>query len=137
MEDRGGRDVDLDEFLGMLPHLESADLMALAAAYQQGDGEARDAARVAASAASRKRKLTDELDHLQGSIIQWATSDIPQSGSFTFANPFRPDRMLADLRVQAIPALLDAATALLLGSGLDEDAREALLGPVRSAIGKT
>lgn len=128
------REVDLEEFLRILPHLEASDLMAISAAYQHADAHVRDAARRAASAVARERGLRDELGRLQGSIIQWAGSDISRSGAFTFAE-VRPDQMLGDLRVQAVPPLLDAATALLLGVALDAQARDALLGPWSSSVG--
>jgi hypothetical protein len=131
------QDLNLDQFLDMLPHLEPADFMSVSAAYQQADAEERDAARVAASAAAKKSRLGDELSRLQGSIIQWAGSDIPQSGPLTFANPFRPDQLLGDLRVQAVPALLDAATVLLLGRALEEAARDTLLRPLWTAVVET
>jgi hypothetical protein len=133
-EEPGARKIDLEEFLRILPHLEAADLMAMSAAYEHADAEAREAARRAASAISKDRRLRDELGRLQGSIIQWAGSDISRSGAFTMAD-VRPDQMLGDLRVQAVPPLLDAATALLLGEALDAQARQALLGPWSASIG--
>jgi hypothetical protein len=126
-------DVDLAEFLRILPHLEAADLLAISATYQQADPEAREAARGVASAAARKRRLMDQLAELQGSIIQWASSDMPQSAAFAFLE-VRPNQMLSDVRRQAVPPLLDAATALLLGDSLESGARDALLDPWSSAI---
>lgn len=126
-------DVDLEEFLRILPHLEAADLMAISATYRQADAGARDAARLAASGIAKERRLIDELGRVQGSIIQWAGSDISRSAAFTLAG-VRPDQMLGDVRVEAVPPLLDAATALLLGNWLDADARDALLEPWGSAV---
>ena len=125
-------EIGIDEFMRILPHLDSGELMAISAAYHDADADARVAARTAASAAARKRNLMDELGRVQGSIIQWAGSDISRSGAFTFAD-VRPDQMLGDIRVQAVPPLLDAATALLLGDALDRDARDALLEPWATA----
>lgn len=127
------RDVDLAEFLRILPHLEAADLMSISATYQQADAEARETARGAASAAARKRRLMDELGELQGSIIQWASSDMPQSAAFAFLE-VRPNQVLSDVRRQAVPPLLDTATALLLGDALEANARDTLLEPWTSAI---
>lgn len=124
--------IDLEEFMRVLPHLDSAELMAISAAYHDADAEARIAARAAASAVARERHLIDELGRVQGSIIQWAGSDISRSGAFTFAD-VKPDQMLADVRVQAVPPLLDAATALLLGEAIDPAARDTLLEPWASA----
>jgi hypothetical protein len=128
------KELDLTEFLRLLPHLDAADLMAISAAYQQADSEARDAARAAASAAANKRGLIDELGRLQGSIIQWAGSDISQSSAFTL-EALATNPMLGDLRLQAVPPLLDAATALLLNKGLADEERALLLEPLGAAIG--
>ena len=128
------RELDLKEFLDMLPYLEASDLMAVSAAYRGGDGAARDATRERASAAARSRGLLDELGRLQGSIIQWAGADISQSAAYTFAG-VRPDAMLGDVRVDSVPALLDAATALLLGDALSAEDRALLLEPIGAAIG--
>lgn len=133
MDDGDGKALDLDEFLGMLPHLESADLLALSAAYQEADAGQREAARTEASAAARKSRLGDELSRLQGSIIQWAGSDVAASAAWTLAGA-RPNQMLHDLRVQAVPALLDAATVLLLGRAVSEEARDTLLRPLWSTV---
>jgi hypothetical protein len=133
VDDRRGRDIDLDEFLGMLPHLESADLLALSAAYEEADAGEREAARTEASAAARTSRLGDELSRLQGSIIQWAGSDVAASAAWTLAGA-RPNQMLHDLRVQAVPPLLDAATVLLLGRALSKEARDVLLRPLWSTV---
>ena len=128
------KEIDLEEFLRLLPHLDAADLMAVSATYQQLDAEARDAARAAASAIANKRGLIDELSRLQGSIIQWAGSDISRSSAFTLEG-LQTNPMLGDIRVQAVPPLLDAATALLLEDGLAEEHRSLLLEPLGAALG--
>lgn len=126
------KDLDLEEFLRLLPHLEAADLMAISATYQQGDADARNAARAAASTVANKRGLIDELGRLQGSIIQWAGSNISRSSAFTLEG-LQTNPMLGDIRVQAVPPLLDAATALLLKDALSEEQRELLLEPMGAA----
>ena len=126
--------LDLEEFLRLLPHLEPADLMAISAAYEQADATVREAARAAASSVAKQGHLNDDLSRLQGSIIQWAGSDISQTFAFKFT-AIRSDPVLGDLRVQAMPPLLDAATALLLKDALPEAAREALLEPLGAAVG--
>lgn len=128
------RALDLKEFLDMLPYLEAADLMAVSAAYRAGDVDARDAIRERAGAAARSRGLLDELGRLQGSIIQWAGADISPSAAYTLSG-VRPDTMLGDVRVASVPALLDAATALLLQDALSADDRAILLEPIGAAIG--
>lgn len=137
-DDRDERDepkeLDLEEFIGLLPQLEAADLMAISATYQQADAQARDAARAAASEVANKRGLIDELGRLQGSIIQWAGSDISRSSAFTLEG-LQTNPMLGDVRIQAVPPLLDAATALLLKGVLDDEHRRLLLEPLQSAVG--
>jgi hypothetical protein len=127
------KDLDLAEFLRLLPQLDAADLTAISAAYSTGDDAARKVARSVASAAAKRRGLLDELNELQGSIIQWAGSDIPRSATFTFAD-VRPDLLLGDVRRDTVPALLDAATALLLGDALTEAQRAVLLDPLSAAV---
>ena len=126
--------LDLEELLRMLPSLEEDELLAVSAAYQGADAETRDAARAAASAAAHQHGLVDALDRLQGSIIQWAGSDIPPSAVFTFA-PFQSQRLLGDLRRQAVPPLLDAAAALLLKDAISAADRATLLAPIEAAAG--
>jgi hypothetical protein len=136
MDEQGAdtKQMDLDEFMRLLPHLDAADLMAISATYQQADAQARDAARAAASAAAKKRGLMDELGRLQGSIIQWAGSDISRSSAFTLEG-LQTNPMLGDIRIEAVPPLLDAATALLLTKVLAEEHRDQLLEPLNAAIG--
>jgi len=126
--------LDLEAFLRLLPNLDAADLMAISAAYQQADAEPRVAARGNASVVARKRGLGEELNRLQGSIIQWAGSDISRSSAFTL-EALATNPMLGDLRIEAVPPLLDAATALLLHDGLAAEERALLLEPLGAAIG--
>ena len=76
----------------------------------------------------------DELARLHSSIIQWAGADISPTSAFTMEG-LRTNPMLGDVRVQAVPALLDAATALLLKEALTPDDRTALLEPIGAAVG--
>ncbi len=136
MEHHGGETplLDLEEFLRLLPYLDAADLMVISATYQQADAAAREAARVEASAAAKARRLGGELGRLQGSIIQWAGSDISRSSAFTLES-LRTNPMLGDIRLEAIPPLLDAATALLLKDALSDEHRASLIEPLLAAIG--
>ena len=129
-----GKELDLEEFLRLLPFLEAAELMAISAAYHEADADAREAARARASTLAKARGLGDELGRLQGSIIQWAGSDLSRSSAFTLES-LRTNPMLGDVRVEAVPPLLDAATALLLRDALSDEERELLLAPLDSAVG--
>ena len=75
-----------------------------------------------------------ELGRLQGSIIQWAGSDLSRTSAFTLES-LRTNPMLGDLRMEAVPPLLDAATALLLKDALSDEERELLLAPLGAAVG--
>lgn len=130
----GPKELNLQEFMNLLPYLEAAELMAVSAAYQQADATARAGARGAASAAARTGGLIDELTRLHSSIIQWAGADVSPTSAFTMEG-LRTNPMLGDVRVQAVPALLDAATALLLQDALSADARAVLLEPIGAAVG--
>ena len=123
--------LDLSEFLQLLPELGAAELLAISAAYQNTDRDVQEATREIAKKVARRRGVDRELAKLEGSIIQWATSDIPRAATFVGV---RPDLVLEDVRVQAVPPLVDAATALLLDRELTEEQREVLLGPVSSAL---
>lgn len=127
------KELDLQEFMNLLPYLEAAELMAVSAAYQQADAGARAAARESASAAARNVGQLDELGRLHGSIIQWAGADVSPTSAFTMEG-LRTNPMLGDVRVQAVPALLDAATALVLKDALPPEDQAALLEPIGAAI---
>ena len=128
------KELDLQELMNLLPYLEAAELMAVSAAYQQADAVARARAREAASVGARKAGLMDELGRLHSSIIQWAGADISPTSAFTMEG-LRTNPMLGDVRVQAVPALLDAATALLLNDAISADDRAVLLEPIGAAVG--
>ena len=123
--------LDLESFLELLPNLSRQELLGISATHGDLETEARDAARANATALARDQGLGDELDRLRGSIIQWASADIAQSSRFTMA--WSSDPVLSDLRVQAVPALVDIATGLLLAEALAAADRELLLRPLRAA----
>ena len=125
----GAPPMGIDEFVRMLPFLEASELLSISASYRGGDAEVRESARAEAGNVAKQRGLVSELDRLHGSIAQWAGADIPTSGAFTLAT-IGVNPMLWDLRLQCIPPLLDAATALLLGQALRDDIREALAAPL-------
>ena len=127
-------ELELDEFMRLLPVLDAADLMAISAAYQQADPGPREAARTVAAKVANHRGLIEDLGRLQSSIIQWAGSDISRSSAFTMEG-LQTNPMLGDIRMQAVPPLLDAATALLLKTALPRDDRDALLEPVTGVVG--
>jgi hypothetical protein len=131
-DERAPDDPDLDSFLDMIPDLSQTALLAVSAAYASGNAEAREVARARATEIARRSDLEDELERLQGSIAQWASAEHSRSGVYT--GQFLRDPMLTDLRLQAMPALIDAAAVLLLGDALDDEARVTLLAPISPAV---
>jgi hypothetical protein len=131
-DERGKGDLDLDRFLEMVPDLSQEELLGVSAAYANGDPESREVARERVVETARRLDLVDELQRLEGSIAQWAGSEHSRSGVYT--GQFLREPMLADLRLQAMSALIDAASVLLLGDALDEEARVILLAPLWSAV---
>src|SRR4029078_8414758 len=97
----------------LLPHLDAADLMSISATYAQADPEARDAARATGSKVGNHHGQIEGVGRVQSSIIQWAGSDISRTSAFTMES-LQTNPMLGDIRMQAVPPLPDAATALLL-----------------------
>src|SRR6185295_5790418 len=58
------KELDLDEFMRLLPVLDAADLLAISAVYQQANPEPRAAARAVATKVANSRGLIDELGRL-------------------------------------------------------------------------
>lgn len=127
-------ELTLERYLQILPGLDAEQLLAISAAHQDVGRPSLERAREAAAALARREGVLDELQALQGTIIQWAAAQLAPSSRYTGERPLDLP-MLADLREQARPALLDAATALFLVDQLADDDRDALLGPVDSVIG--
>jgi len=127
-------ELTLEGFLRVMPALDTEQLMAISAAYQHAGRDALERARAAAGAVARADGALEELQQLQATIIQWAASQLSPSRLYT-GEGLGDNRILYELREQARPALLDAATALFLEARLTDADREALLGPVDSVIG--
>jgi hypothetical protein len=127
-------ELSLERLLQVVPSLDAAQLLEISAAHQHVSRAVLAEARDAAADVARAEGLLEELQALQGTIIQWAAAQLAPSSRFTGERPMDLP-VLADLRQQAQPALLDAATALYLGELLTDDDRDALLGPVDSVIG--
>lgn len=130
----GDDELTLERFLRVLPSLDSEQLLAISAAHAHGRGRALEDARQAAADIARADGLLDELQALQGTIIQWAGAQLASSSRYTGERPLDLP-LLADLREQARPALLDAATGLFLVERLPREAFETLVAAVDSVVG--
>lgn len=129
----GDGPLTLERFLRILPSLDAEQLLAISAAHQDIGRERIGRAREAAADLARAEGVLDELQALQGTIIQWAAAELAPSSRFTGERPLDLP-MLADLREQARPALLDAATGLFLVELLEPEDRDALAGAVESVV---
>jgi hypothetical protein len=131
-----GDRLTLERFLRELPSLDAQQLLAICAAHKHVGREATDRARAAAGRAARAGGILDELQDLHGTIIRWGTTQGGQSSLYTGQGVFESTevKMLHDIREQARPALLDAATALFLEDRLDPADRLALVDPVESVL---
>ena len=127
----------LERFLRVLPGLDIEQLLAITAAHEGVDDGALTRARDSAGNAARSEGIIDELHDLHASIVQWTASQGSQSRLYTREGLFEAPSvgMLHDVREQARPALLDAATALFLEHRLDPADRLALLDAVESVLG--
>jgi hypothetical protein len=117
------------EFLTLLivaSELDSGALLMLGAEPSPTEAAEHARARAAARAGVARRGLSSELERVGAEIVRW--SGVGGAGSGVYAPVSAPgDLLLADLRRQALPALLDAAMALALGDALDPASRETLL----------
>lgn len=116
---------ELTAFLAELPDLAPSELLRLAATQQSADRSARDRAHASARMVADRNGSTAQLVDLQDKIIHWAEVHGAASGAgagVAMVAPF----LLVEARRQAVPALVDAGTALLLGDALDSTSRGVL-----------
>jgi hypothetical protein len=133
----GGQRLTLERFLRELPSFDAQQLLAICAAHENVGRAALERARAAAGDAARAEGILDELQDLHGTIIHWGAAQGGQSSLYTGQGVFESTtvKLLKDVRAQARPALLDAATGLFLEDRLDPVDRQALLDPVESVVG--
>lgn len=115
---------ELSVFLARLPDLEPSELLRLAATQRSADHSALDRAHGAVRMAARRTGSAAQLASLQDEIIHWAEAHGAVSGAW--AGVADAPLLLADARRQAVPALVDAGTAFLLGAALDSTSRGVL-----------
>ena len=122
----GAHDAEFQALLHTASALDRGALLELGAQPGLEDVTERDRARAVARGLVERQGLGDDLDRMGDEIIRWSGAGGAMSGMFTFASP-PSDVLLADIRQQVVPALMDVAMTLLLGDGLDPASREALL----------
>lgn len=110
----------LDAFFDAASKLSVGTLMRLAAAHQAQEIDQLSDARAQAMELAERLGMESDADRLVGAITQWASASAPTRGQYTYAGPTR-DILLADARLRATPALIDAGLAALLAEDLDPD----------------
>jgi hypothetical protein len=116
---------DLDAFLDGLPDLDQAVLLLLSVRPSVEEANAlRDARRTARRVAKSIGRGND-LDRLRGEIVTWSGANGARSAIWA-PDLTSSDVLLADTRRGAAQAILDAATAELLGESLGSGTRAVL-----------
>jgi hypothetical protein len=114
---------ELDAFFDQLDRLTQIQLLAMQAAWKSIAREEHESAWVAVRAAGASGGLAKEIDRVRDKAMAWALrgeNSIPYWGDND--NHVRVKR-------EAEEAVVDAALAVALGSRLDADAHDTLIGP--------
>jgi hypothetical protein len=131
MADFGPNSDAVESFLERLREVDKGQALALAAAWNAADEPRRRlawrAVRRAARASTDKRALRDA----QSAVMDWSNSwtPIPMYG-YPGTGVLAED--LAQVMREAVPALVDAVSALVVGGLIDGTDFETLYGPWRS-----
>lgn len=125
---------ELDRFRAAVGRLQRGELIALSAEPSPAEASVRSVARAMAQRAAARARRAGEIGRLESELLAW--SSVGGAGAGAWAPVGLPgDLMLEDLRRAAVPALIDAATALALGERLDPGSRDALLARWRQVMG--
>jgi hypothetical protein len=117
---------ELNAFLNGLPDLDQSTLLALSVRPTIDEEKSLRNARRTARRVATVAGLIDDLDSLRGQIVTWSGANGARSGIWA-PDLASSDVLLADIRRGAAQAILDAATATLLGDALDLHSREVLV----------
>ena len=114
---------ELDAFFDQLDRLTQVELLAMHASWQAIAREEHESAWAAVRAVGAGEGLAKEIDRVRNKAMAWALrgeNSIPYWGDND--NHVRVKR-------EAEEAIVDAALAVALGSRLDADAHDTLIGP--------
>lgn len=123
-----------DSFLARVAELTTGEMMAIVAAGEHEDVQARRRAARSAQRAAKEAHMTREIEETRDLIIGWATDAGPATGQLP--GMVMAETLEGNLRRRVAPHLIDAATAIILGDRLAPDAADALLAPWRSATAR-
>lgn len=113
------------EFLAAVSDLTLPQLLTISAVHRSQQGPALDEARDQARQLAEELGRRDDIDRIVGQIAQWAGAAASASASYAWAPPTR-DQLLTDAQTQAVPAIIDAALAMVLADHLDASAADIL-----------
>lgn len=130
MADFGPNATAVAGFLERIRDVNEGDALALAAAWEAADAQRRRSAWRAARHAARSAGRTGALEAAQSAIMTWSNAWSPIAA---YGNPGAgAGQMRAQIMRGAVPALVDAVCALVVGGLIDGADFEALYGPWRS-----
>jgi pyruvate/oxaloacetate carboxyltransferase len=119
--------VDTEEmaaFFEQLDHLNLEQLRVMRAAWRSTSREAHEDAWTTVRSIGAREGLTREIDRVRNRALAWASR-----GSNTIPYRISDDVTWMETKIEAGEAIVDAALAVALGSRLDADCRNVLIGP--------
>ena len=119
--------VDTEEmaaFFEQLDHLNLEQLRVMRAAWRSTSREAHEDAWTTVRSIGAREGLTREIDRVRNRALGWASR-----GSNTIPYRISDDVTWMETKIEAGEAIVDAALAVALGSRLDADCRNVLIGP--------
>lgn len=123
----------IDRFLDALPRIEPDQLRRMRQAWDLADAGARQETWKRATRALKAAGREQELDDVREAVSRWVGDAAPGVNSLvTMLRQTERDDSAA--RVGALPAILDAALAIVAVDLLDQDQRYALAKPWRTGI---
>jgi hypothetical protein len=111
-------------FFEQLDHLNLEQLRVMRAAWRSTSREAHEDAWTTVRSIGAREGLTREIDRVRNRALAWASR-----GSNTIPYRISDDVTWMETKIEAGEAIVDAALAVALGSRLDADCRNVLIGP--------
>ena len=115
---------EMAAFFEQLDHLNLEQLRVMRAAWRSTSREAHEDAWTTVRSIGAREGLTREIDRVRNRALAWASR-----GSNTIPYRISDDVTWMETKIEAGEAIVDAALAVALGSRLDADCRNVLIGP--------
>lgn len=122
----------IDSIFVALGRMSDADLIAVRGAWMGGDADVREGAWTKARAAARRDPRSRMLDQGRDRLASWVNDvGITWAGAYNRSVVVPAGMDQGNLRMNAVPAVLDAMVAVIFDDELTDDERDALLEPLR------